>query len=150
MAIRAALLAAFVAASFLVVPAPGRGGVSVNVGIELPAPPALAAVPGTPVMYAPAVPANYFVYGGRYYVFFAGGWYASAGYDGPWVAVVPALVPPPILAVPVRYYRVLPREWRAWRLDAPPRWDGRWGRRWVERERPRDHARRHEAYRPRS
>jgi hypothetical protein len=150
MAVRAGLLAAFVAAAFLGAPARGRGGVSVNVGIELPAPAPLAAIPGTGVMYAPAVPGNYFFYDARYWVFTGGAWYVSAGYDGPWGLVAPALVPAPILAVPVRYYRVLPREWRAWRLDAPPRWDARWGRRRVERERPRDHARRHETYRPRS
>src|SRR5689334_16500527 len=105
MAVRAGLLAAFVAGVFLGAPAPGRSGVSVNVGIELPAPPALAAVPGTVVMYARAVPGNYFFYDARYWVFTGGAWYASAGYDGPWAVVAPAVVPPPLLAVPVRYYR---------------------------------------------
>src|SRR5258706_9728793 len=43
--------------------------VSVNIGINLPTPPSLVIVPGTPVAYAPAVPANYFFYGEQYYVF---------------------------------------------------------------------------------
>ena len=45
------------------VPSLGRAQVSVNIGINLPAPPQLVPVPATPVMYAPAVGANYFFYG---------------------------------------------------------------------------------------
>ena len=84
---------------------PGHAGVNVNIGIDLPGPPALAPVPGTPVMYAPAVAGNYFFYGGRYFAFVGGAWYAGPGYDGPWAIVAPELVPRPILAVPVQYYR---------------------------------------------
>ena len=128
---------------------PGHAGVSVNIGIDLPGPPALAPVPGTPVMYAPAVAGNYFFYGGRYFAFVGGAWYAGPGYDGPWAIVAPELVPRPILAVPVQYYRVLPRGWHAWRREAPPHWDPRWGRHWGEPRPPRErpHARRHEEHR---
>src|SRR5438132_14277411 len=43
--------------------------VSVNIGINVPAPPHLVVVPATPVMYAPAVEANYFFYDAQSYVF---------------------------------------------------------------------------------
>ena len=109
--------------------------VNVNIGINLPAPPALVAVPATPVMYAPSVSANYFFYGGAYYVFTNGGWYVSGGHNGPWVALAPEFVPRPILAVPVRYYRHAPDEWRHVRREGPPPWAPAWGRRWEERER---------------
>ena len=40
--------------------------VGVNIGIQLPGPPALVVVPGTPVYYAPGAPANVFFYGHQY------------------------------------------------------------------------------------
>ena len=104
--------------------------VSVNIGINVPSPPSLIIVPGTPVAYAPAVPANYFFYGGHYYVFSNSAWYVAPRYDGPWVVVSPAYVPAPILTVPVRYYRVPPPHWKQWQRAAPPRWDAAWGRSW--------------------
>jgi hypothetical protein len=102
--------------------------VNVNIGIAVPAPPRLVAVPGTPVAYAPAVPGNYFVYAGRYYVFANGTWYASRGYNGPWLVLSPGHVPRSLLAVPVQYYRVRPQTWAHWGRDVPPRWDAKWGR----------------------
>src|SRR5215831_19370542 len=89
-----------------------------------------------PVAYAPDVSANYFQYGGQYYVFNNGGWYTARGYNGPWVAVAPQYVPRPLLTVPVRYYHAPPPAWRGWRHDAPPRWQHTWGRDW--------HAERHD------
>jgi len=83
-------------------------------------------------MYAPDVSANYFFSGGQYYVFASGVWYASPGYNGPWLAVAPEYVPRPILAVPLRYYRTPPPAWRRWGREAAPHWDARWGRLWVE------------------
>ncbi len=109
----------------------GNAGVSVNIGIDLPGPPALVPVPATPVMYAPGVSANYFSYGGQYYAFVGGVWHVSPGYNGPWVVVAPEVVPRPILAVPVGYYRVPPPGWHGWRAEAPPHWDPRWGRHWA-------------------
>lgn len=88
-------------------------------------------------------PANYFFYGAQYYAFVGGTWYVSAGYNGPWVIVAPELVPRPILAVPVGYYRVLPLAWRAWGRDAPPRWERNWADH-GEPPRASRHARRHE------
>ena len=107
--------------------------VSVNIGINLPGPPRLVAVPATPVvMYAPSVGANYFFYGNRYYVFANDGWFVGPGYNGPWTIVAPEFVPRPILRVPVRYYRVPPPAWRGWQRASAPRWEPRWGQRWAE------------------
>jgi hypothetical protein len=86
------------------VPSLGHAQVTVNIGINLPAPPQLVPVPATPVMYAPSVGANYFFYGSEYYVFANGGWYVSPRHNGPWTLLAPEFVPRPILMVPVQYY----------------------------------------------
>src|SRR5262245_44649990 len=84
-----------------------------NIGIDLPGPPRLVPVPVAPaVVYAPGVQANYFQYGGRYYVFTNDVWYVGPRYNGPWV--VARHVPAPVLRVPVRYYHAPPAEWRHW------------------------------------
>jgi hypothetical protein len=106
---------------------PGSGEAGVNVNINLTAPPAFQVVPGTPVQYAPAVPTNYFLYGGRYYVFTDGAWFVAPRYNGPWAVVAPAYVPQPILTVPVRYYHVPPGHWKHWKRDAPPKWGKSYG-----------------------
>ena len=106
--------------------------VSVDIGIHLGSPPPLVAVPSSPVLYAPSVAANFFFYGDQYYVFRRGAWYVSPRHDGPWAVVAPEFVPRPILAVPVRYYRVPPPAWKPWHREAPPRWEARYGRRWEE------------------
>jgi hypothetical protein len=107
-----------------------ESAVDVHIGINLPVPPRLVPVPSSPVLYAPSVRANFFQYGGQYYVYDNGGWYVGRGYNGPWVVVAPEYVPRPVLAVPVRYYRRPPSDWRGYRRDAPPRWSNNWGRRW--------------------
>ena len=128
-----ALLGGLVGAGLAAFPRLGESAVDVHIGVNLPAPPRLVAVPSAPaVTYAPSVRANYFRYGSRYYVY-DGGWYVSRGYNGPWAVIAPEYVPRPILAVPVRYYRRPPPDWRGWRRDAPPRWEHRWGRDWDER-----------------
>lgn len=106
----------------------------VHIDINLPGPPRLVPVPSSPaIAYAPGVNANYFSYGGEYYVFSDGAWYASRRYNGPWFAVRPEVVPRPLLGVPVRYYHRPPAAWRQWRREAAPRWDAHYGRRWDER-----------------
>jgi len=148
--LRGLILLGFLLATQVGLPNPGRAGVSVQIGIDFPALPKLVPVPGMPVMYAPNAPANYFFCAGRYYVFAGGVWYASPGYNGPWVGVAPEYVPRPILAVPVQYYRVPPPAWRGWRREAAPRWEARWGRRWVGHGPPGRavrRAERHEAHR---
>jgi hypothetical protein len=127
MIVSAGLLVALVGAA-----GTAQSEVRVSIGINLPAPPALVVVPATPVMYAPSVRANYFFYGGEYFVFTRGAWYASAGHNGPWMVRAPEFVPRPILAVPVRYYRVAPGEWRHAKREGPPPWAPAWGRKWEE------------------
>ena len=70
-----------------------HAGVHVDIGINLPAPPELAPIPGTPVLYAPSVAANYFFFGGQYYAFVGGVWYVGPAYGGPWAVVAPEFVP---------------------------------------------------------
>jgi hypothetical protein len=106
--------------------------VNVHIGINLPAPPPLVAIPASPVMYAPTVGANYFFYGGQYYVLADRAWYVSRGFSGPWVVVAPDFVPRPILAVPVRYYHAPPAGWRYARRQGPPERASHWGRGWQE------------------
>ena len=88
--------------------------IGINIGppppppIVIPAPPQLVVVPGTPVSYAPAVPYNYFFYGGRYYVFHDGAWFFAPAHHGLWTFVAVERVPRPLLRVPVAYYKVPP------------------------------------------
>ena len=114
-------------------PGSAQAEVNVNIGINLPGPPVWAAVPGTPIYYAPDTPADMFRYGHQYYVFTNGGWYVANGYNGPWMVVAPQFVPTPILRVPVRYYHVPPGHWRAWRQEEPPHWEREWGRDWDDK-----------------
>lgn len=107
----------------------------VSIGIHLPAYPRLVPVPGYPVYYAPGVAANLFFYDGLYWVYAGDAWYASAWYNGPWRLIAPIEVPAYVLQVPVRYYRVPPPYFRAWRADAPPRWNEHWGRDWSHSRR---------------
>jgi len=95
----------------------------VRLGFDVLAPPLLVPIPASPVQFAPSVDGNYFFYAGRYYAFADDDWYVSTGYDGPWLTLAPELVPVPLLAVPVAYYRLPPRHWSPWRRDRPPRWE---------------------------
>ena len=118
----------------LVLSAPAAAQVHVDIGIHLPAPPRLVIVPQLPeIRYAPAEDTNLFFYNAQYWVFVNGAWYVSHGYQGPWIVVGPQFIPRPLLHVPVRYYRVPPGHWRAWKHDAPPRWGHDWGREWASR-----------------
>ena len=130
--LRRMILGGLVAVAFAGSPGLSQAQVSVNVGINLPAPPSFVIVPGTPVAYAPAVPANYFFYGGEYYVFTNGVWYMGHRHNGPWVIVAPEYIPLPILSVPVRYYRAPPPHWKQWQRQAAPRWDPAWGHEWKK------------------
>jgi len=111
-------------------PAQSQAAVSVNIGINLPAPPSLVVVPGTEVQYAPTVSGNYFFYGGQYYVFTNNVWYVGPRYNGPWTVTAPGFVPRPILSDPVKYYRTPPPPWRAWHGEQAPRWNSAYGRDW--------------------
>jgi hypothetical protein len=136
-----ALLMAAVAA-----PAHAQVRVGVDIGIRLPGPPALVVVPGAPVYYAPRAPANVFFYDHQYWVFNDSGWYAGPTWNGPWAAIEPRYVPPPILRVPVRYYHAPPPRWKGWRRDVPPQWEAHYGREWREEARERNWREREERW----
>ena len=108
----------------------GIGLPYLSIGLNLDRYPDLVPVPGYPVYYAPRLDANYFFYDGLYWVYLDDNWYASSWYNGPWSFVDPLAVPAFILQIPVGYYRRPPGYFRAWRVDAPPRWDQHWGRDW--------------------
>jgi hypothetical protein len=100
----------------LFVPLSAQAGVNVDVNIGLPAPPPIVVaspprvvvVPGSPVYYAPDASVNLFVYGGRYYTFHEGAWFVGPKHSGPWTFIAVERVPAPVVAVPVKYYRVAP------------------------------------------
>jgi len=103
----------------------------VSLGIHQPVYPEFVLVPGTPVYYAPQVPANYFFYDGLYWVFQDDNWYVSSWYNGPWDLVEPDDVPLFVLRVPVQYYVRPPVFFHTWIVTAPPRWHYHWGPRWT-------------------
>ena len=109
------------------------GQPNVSIGINLPVYPEFERVPGYPVYYAPRVNSNVFFYDGLYWVYQEDRWYASSWYNGPWAMVEPHGVPLYVLRVPVRYYRQPPTYFRAWSVDAPPRWGEHWGPTWEQR-----------------
>jgi len=95
---------------------------SVSFGLNIGSPPPLVAVPRLPVRHAPAVPHDYFVYGGYYYLFHEGTWFYSSYYNGPWSSLVIHQVPRPVLAVPATYYKRVPPGHL--KKGGPPGWAG--------------------------
>ena len=116
MSYRYMFVALSLAAATLLPPAVHAGvNVNVNVGVPVPppvivtpTPPRVVVVPGSAVYYAPEGNANLFVYGGRYYTFHEGHWFVSPRHGGPWTFIAVEQVPAPVVAVPVKYYRVVP------------------------------------------
>ncbi|MDE3022241.1 MAG: hypothetical protein KGI54_10310 [Pseudomonadota bacterium] len=106
-----------------------------SIGINMPAYPRLAPIPGYPVYYDPYADSNYFFYDGMYWTLWGDNWYASSWYNGPWYMVEPDYVPLFILRIPVRYYRHPPAYFRGWNRNEPPRWGVHWGRGWEEHRR---------------
>ena len=94
------VIAALVALALVGSVGAGRATAGLNIDFNLITQPQLVVVPGTPVAYAPAVPANYFFYNGQYYLFADGGWFVAGGYNGPWLALSPAYVPGALLSGP--------------------------------------------------
>jgi hypothetical protein len=109
------------------VPAPGTAQINIGITIGTPspppivlsAPPQLVVVPQTQVLYAPALPYNYFFYSGKYYVSHEGAWFAAPAHHGPWTFVAVERVPKPLLRVPVAYYKVPPGH----RKEEGPPWE---------------------------
>ena len=126
------LVVAALLVTTIAVPAHAQVRVGIDIGIQLPAPPVLVAIPEVPVYYAPRAPANVFFYAHQYWAFAKDGWYVGPSWSGPWVVVEPAHVPMPILQVPVRYYSAPPSKWKEWRREAPPQWSAAYGREWRE------------------
>lgn len=126
---RMMILGCFVAATLAGWVNLAQAQVSVDIGIHLGSPPQLVAVPASPVMYAPAVPGNFFFYAGHYYVFRKGVWYTGPRHAGPWAVIGPGFVPRPLRAVPAHYYRVPPPAWKRWHAKTAPRWEPAYGRR---------------------
>lgn len=84
------------------------------------APPQLVVVPGSPVFYAPGAGMNFFAYAGRHYTFHEGAWFVATTHGSPWVAIAPAKVPRPVLAVPVAYYKIPPGHAKKLGHGCPP------------------------------
>ena len=131
----------------LLLAAPGAAEVQIGISIGTPSPvvvapppppppvvvtaPPLVVVPGTAVCYAPAVPYNFFFFAGRYYTFHDGAWFYATIYNGPWVFLPVEHVPPPVLAVPVAYYRVPAGHWKK---GGPPPSAGHGRKKWKEHD----------------
>ena len=119
------------AAGFMLVSAASAAAdVKVNIGLGIPSvappvvittPPQLVVVPGTSVYYAPEMPTNYFFYKGRYYTVVNGVWSTAPVYSGPWAVIQIGQVPPPVLSVPVEYYKIPPGHLKK---KGPPPWAG--------------------------
>lgn len=105
----------------------------VRVGINVPAYPNLAPIPGYPVYYAPGLDYNLFFYDGLYWVYTLDNWYYSTWYDGPWYFVQPDWVPDFLLRIPILYYRRPPPYFLRWNRYGPPRWGEHWGADWDRR-----------------
>jgi hypothetical protein len=117
------LLAMSIAVPFA---AEAQVSVNVNVGpppIIFPAPPRVVLVPQTPVHYVPATTYNVFFYNGRYYSFHDGAWFLASSHAGPWAFLPAPQVPRPVLAVPVRYYKVPPGHAKHWDKHHAKHWD---------------------------
>ena len=121
--------------------------VSINLGTPPPPPPIVIAepppmivVPQAPhVYYAPSVSYDFFYYGGRYYTFHQGGWYWSGSVHGPWGSIAIGHLPPPVLAVPIAYYKVRPVSWRRHKHHGPPPWAPAHGYRRKHKHKHHDH-----------
>jgi hypothetical protein len=104
--------------------------INVNIGppppVVLAAPPPLVVVPGVPVVsYAPSVQVDLFFFERQWYYAHGGHWWVGPSYRGPWVLVAPGKLPRPIVAVPVRYYKVPPGHMRPVESGPPGHGKGR-------------------------
>ena len=63
------------------------------------APPRLAAIPNSPVLYGPNASYTLLAYGGRYYSFHNGAWFFATGPGSSWHSIESTRVPMPVRAV---------------------------------------------------
>jgi hypothetical protein len=104
---------------------PVFAGVSITVNVAPPppivvaAPPPLVVVPAVPaVQYAPSIDVDLFFHRSRWYYWHAGHWFVGPAYRGPWTHIEVPRVPQPVLAVPVKFYKVPPGHLK--KLQGPP------------------------------
>lgn len=90
------------------VPAATRINTRVSPPVVLASPPRLVVIPGSPVRLASETDFNVFVHGGHYYSFHDGVWFHATTHRGPWSGIGIKHVPQPVLAVPVKYYKIPP------------------------------------------
>ncbi len=100
--------------------------VNINLGpppppVVVAAPPPLVVVPGVPVVqYAPSLQVDLFFHDHRWYYPHGGYWYVGPSFRGPWTPIPFAKLPRPIVAVPVRYYKVPPGHLKHREHGGPP------------------------------
>ena len=109
------LLAAVALAALILSAGPaGAGDIKIGISVAVPppplvlAPPSLVVVAGSPVHRAPSASFNLFVYQNRYYSHHNGAWFVAVGPRAPWTAIAVETVPPPVLGVPVKHYKIPP------------------------------------------
>jgi hypothetical protein len=132
-----------------------EAGVSVNVGVNLPAirfaaPPAVVVIPGTYVYMVPDIDVDVLFFQGFWWRPYEGQWYRSRDYKGGWRHVAPARIPSGLRALPQDYrhrlspgheripHRDVQRNWKKWEKEKY--WDrrGEQGRRGRDEQKGRN------------
>jgi hypothetical protein len=119
-------------------------GIGVNApppNVVIAVPPAVIAIPGAPIWFAPDMGVNLFFHSGSWYLFQDTHWYMSPYYKGPWRYLPPKRVPVVFNRIPRDYHRVaygkkhipygqFKKHWREWERDhyRGPKDHGRKGR----------------------
>jgi hypothetical protein len=105
--------------------------VNINLGpppppIVIAAPPPLVVVPGVPVVqYAPSLQVDLFFFDKRWYYPHGGYWYVGPSYRGPWTPIAIGTLPPAIVGVPVKYYKVPPGHFKEKGGHGKGKWKGK-------------------------
>ena len=92
-----------------------------------PAPPQVAAIPGTYVYVVPDIDVDILFYHGYWYRPYGGRWYWAQSYNGPWVYLALPSVPRVLLGLPPGYRRLPPGYHRIPYGELHANW-GRWER----------------------
>lgn len=137
----------------------GDAGVSVGIGINIPAitfaaPPPLVVIPGTYAYFAPDADEDIVFYSGYWYRPYQGRWFRARAYNGPWGVIAATRVPRVLVELPPDFrhaYREHPRigygdfkrHWRGWERNKYWERDERWR---EGRGHGRNHARRDERH----